>query len=253
MSFSFPCRQNLPDNIFEDIMLMAGLGSLQDLHKCRQVCQRWKVMISQMTKQKKDNIRRRAESLAPQIRRGHYDDFVTAACLHHHGILIGSVDFMKLDEDVDVDLASVPAEHLASLASCVTNDLIINNVSNCDLVSILDSVKCKGLKINRQTLSCEETQALVRAMESGVEVVVLGLGGEVSLDFRALTQYSGQGKCERLVCYADTADTYSREEVRSWAEKNNWTALMRHDYFDLIQARSNISFLSKFGIYTIFS
>ena len=133
-------------------------------------------MISQMTKQKKDNIRRRAESLAPQIRRGHYDDFVTAASLHHHGILIGSVDFMKLDEDVDVDLASVPAEHLASLASCVTNDLIINNVSNCDLVSILDSVKCKGLKINRQTLSCEETQALVRAMESRVEVVVFGLG-----------------------------------------------------------------------------
>ena len=91
-------------------------------------------------------------------------------------LLLGPVNFVSLR---DVDLASVPAEHLASLASCVINDLIINNVSNCDLVSILDSVKCKGLKINRQTLSSEETQALVRAMESRVEVVVLGLGGLV--------------------------------------------------------------------------
>ena len=49
--------KNLPNLITNDIMLMAGLGSLQDLHKCRQVCQSWNVMMSQMTKYKKDKIK----------------------------------------------------------------------------------------------------------------------------------------------------------------------------------------------------
>ena len=39
-----------------------------------------------------------------------------AASLANHGLL-GSVEWMRLD---DVDLTSVPAEHLASLASSVT-------------------------------------------------------------------------------------------------------------------------------------
>ena len=47
----------------------------------------------------------------------------------------------------------------------------ISNVSNCDIVSILDSIKIEGLWINSQTLSSEETQVMVRAMESHVERV----------------------------------------------------------------------------------
>ena len=63
--------QNLPDLIFSDIMLMMGLsvqspsmigdGCIEDLHKCRQVSQSWNVMITHMTKYKKDKIRREAE------------------------------------------------------------------------------------------------------------------------------------------------------------------------------------------------
>ena len=98
----------------------------------------------------------------------------------------------------DVDLGSVPAEHLASLVSCVTVYVLINNVNNCDLVSILDSLKCRSLTINSQNLSTEETQALVRAMELRLECGVMGVTGEVSLDITALTQYSGQGKCREV-------------------------------------------------------
>ena len=76
--------------------------------------------------------------------------------------------------------------------------------------------------ISRQTLSSEETQALVRAMESRVETVTLGDWGDVSLDIRALTQYSGQGKCWRVSCSDDTAVRY-REEVNTWARRMNWT------------------------------
>ena len=187
--------------------------------------------MSQMTKYEKGNIRIQAESLAAQIMDNLPDpEITTAASLAHHGML-GSVQSMRLS---DVDLSSVPAEHLASLASCVTRSVSICNVSNCDLVSILDSVKSVELNISRQTLSSEETRALVRAMETGVELVVLGRGGEMSLDIRALTQYSGQGKCEWVSCHY--ADKY-REEVRAWARRINWTVLADMDDGIIISSR----------------
>ena len=225
--------KNLPDVVFCDIMMMTGLNSLEDLHRCRQVSQSWNVKIAQMTKYKKVTIRDKAESLASQIIKESRSQgqvilfstsvpkIVTAASLTHHGML-DSVQWLIL---YDVDLASVPAEHLASLASCASCRLYISNVSNSDIFSILDSVKCKQLHISRQTLSTEETRALVRAMEAQVEMVRLGFEGwrEVNLDITTLTQYNGQGKCRRLDYYNenDTADRY-REEVRRWAEKINW-------------------------------
>ena len=119
----------------------------------------------------------------------------------------------------NIDIASVPTEHLASLASCVEYSLAINNnVSNCDLGSILGSVKCELLCISNRTLSREETQALVRAMESRVEWVRLGYSGDESLDMTALTQYSGHGKCRFVLCFDDRY----KEDLSSWAEKNNW-------------------------------
>ena len=139
----------------------------------------------------------------------------SAASLAHHGLL-GSVDFLTLG---DVDLTSVPAEHLASLVSSVKEHLVIGNVSGCDLVTILDSVKSKELDISRQSLGSEETQALVQAMESGVEEVELD--EEVKLDIRDLMKYNGQGKCREVRCYSDTADRY-REQLRIWAKSRNW-------------------------------
>ena len=168
--------QKLPHHVFGDIMTMTGRESLLDLQKCRQVCQSWNVMISQMTKFKKDIIKRKAEILAVQIKaKWTYQivviegegspptlpEITTAASLAHHGLL-GSVELMSLR---DVDLASVPAEHLASLASCVTMVVGIQNVNNFDI--ILNHVKCEMLYISGQTLNSEKTRLLVRAMESG--------------------------------------------------------------------------------------
>ena len=60
------CWKDLPDIIFGDILIMMGLNSLEHLHRCRQVCQGWNVMIAPLTKYKKDTIRRTAESLMRQ-------------------------------------------------------------------------------------------------------------------------------------------------------------------------------------------
>ena len=39
--------QNLPDVLFSDIMMIVGLESLDDLHRCRQVCRNWNEKIKQ--------------------------------------------------------------------------------------------------------------------------------------------------------------------------------------------------------------
>ena len=93
-----------------------------------------------------------------------------AASLAHQRLL-DSVFMMRM---CDVDLTSVPDDQLASLVSCVTNNVHIENVSGCDLVTILNSVKSERLYITRQSLGSEETQALVRVMESRVERVWTG-------------------------------------------------------------------------------
>ena len=156
--------QNLPDLIFNDIMVRVGLESLGDLNNCRQVCQTWNDMIWKMPK---DTIRRHHESLATQIRRDWYyddDDEVHSPCLHeisaaarfaHYGLL-GNVRYMILK---DVDLASVPPEQLSALASSVSDYIDISNVRNWEV--ILANIKCElylGVEI---FLESEETEALV--------------------------------------------------------------------------------------------
>ena len=137
-------------------------------------------------------------------------EFTCAASLAHHGLL-GSVEDMRLP---NVDLTSVPAEHLASLVSSVRWRVSIGNIIGCDLVTILDSVKSKVLWISSQSLSSEETQALVRAMESHVEEVELD--GDVTLDIKVLMEYNGQGKCRKLICNYIAATRY-RDQLNTWA------------------------------------
>ena len=215
--------QNLPELIFGEIMVMAGLKRLDNFHRCRRVCQSWNVRISQMTKYKKDTIRRNVKSLAEEIGKEwsylawlSLHNIVTAASLAHHGLL-GSVEFIRLG---DVDLEFVPAENLGSLVSSAKH-LDISNVSNCVLFNIMDNLKCEVLCIDNQSLSREETQALVQAMESHVKEVYLGFVGEESLDIKSLIQYSGGGKC-RKVGYYDTADR-NWKEVKSWAQRIKWS------------------------------
>ena len=217
--------QHLPDLIFGEIMMMLGL---EEIHKCRQVCKSWNVMINQTTKYKKNTIRRQAESLAVKIRDklaiGYPPitpqlplNYQTLAILAHHGIL-SSVQRLIIDED----LASV--KHLASLASCVTGSLIISHV-NSDLITILDNIQCeRELVICNQSVNSEMTQALVRAMESRVEWVTVG--PKTSLDLDSITQYSGKGKCKAIKYYFANTDRFGEEcpleTMGDWARRNNW-------------------------------
>ena len=143
-----------------------------------------------------------------------------AARLAHQGLL-GSVRRMKLAHD----LTSVPDNQLASLVSSLqcggVSSLEIRSVRGCDLVTILDSVKNPiwELTIRTQSLGSEETQALVRAVESRVEELWLREG--VTLNIEALNEYS-EGKCRVFQCCGDTAERYE-EQLRTWATNRNWS------------------------------
>ena len=138
------------------------------------------------------------------------------ASLAHHGLL-GSIDKLELH---DVDLSPVPAKHLASLASCVTSEVNIQYACYFDRVSLLTSLKCETLFIGgSERLGREETQALVQAMESGVETVQLG--GPVTLDVVALDEYRGQGVCQKVDLIGRTVVRY-KEDLSKWARSRDW-------------------------------
>ena len=121
---------------------------------------------------------------------------------------------MKLQ---NVDLSSVPAKRMASLASSVTRILAIVNVrARGNLVSLITSLKCQKFGISRQSLGREETRALVHSMELQVEMVLLSV--ESTLDMESLAEYSGQGVCRGLYLLGDLVARY-KLKLRTWARR----------------------------------
>ena len=59
-------------------------------------------------------------------------------------------------------------------------------------------------------------------MESHGERVTLGHWGEATLDLKALTQFSGQGRGESVMFWSRAALGY-RGQLKSWSEKINWS------------------------------
>ena len=147
-----------------------------------------------------------------------------AASLTHHGLLNGLLT-MGME---NVDLSSVPTQHLVSLTASVSIGIFIENVSGCNLHSILASLKCDQVIITNQSLGREETRALVQLMEEEVRGIwrwrglrSLYLGDEVTLDIEALVEYSGEGVCEEIMLNNKTLARYSKE-LRTWAKSRNW-------------------------------
>ena len=152
-----------------------------------------------------------------------------AASLAHHGLL-KSLEHLRM---IYVDLGEVPTHQLVTLASCVTISLWIQNVSGCDMVAFLDSVKCRLLRIDGQKLRTEDTQALVRAMETSVFEVYIGNYEEVTLDIEALTKYNHQGKCKYIYMAGwrylepETRDKYE-EALSNWPAPYPWIVSHSH-------------------------
>ena len=144
------------------------------------------------------------------------DLLTCAATLAYRG-WIKDVDNIWLQE---IDLGTVPIQHLISLLSSVKRTVNIDDeVTGWDLVTILDSLQCQEIRLGCERLGREETQALVRAMESRVEKVFLY--NEIELDMEALAEYSGQGRCRVLECEGVREVTFC-DQLVAWADKTKW-------------------------------
>ena len=147
-------------------------------------------------------------------------EFVScAAALAHHGLL-GPVNYVRLG---DVDLSTVPTEHLVSLVSRATMAVMIGVVSGCDPATLIDNLKCEGLGIAYQCLGREETQALVRKMEFDLEWV--DLDWIETLDIKALAKYSGWGCCWLMGFSRSFSDKFF-DDLMTWASRKNWLLIL---------------------------
>ena len=172
------------------------------------------------------------------------------ASLAHYGVLepvkklvLRGYGIGSSDHSTPLDLGFVPGDHLKTLVPCVTDVMFITNVTNCDMASLLDSVYCKDLRLT-QKLNQKETEALVRAMTSRVEIVYLGSSYWVtSLDVDTLTKYQGDGKCREVHCCVnrmqiDGGDRWIKfSEAVTWANKMNWNiksgAMFSNEYISI--------------------
>ena len=161
----------------------------------------------------------------PQLYHPPLAEVALAAALASRGHL-GTVRRLRL---VNLSLSSIPALELASLARCVRGvdyHLDMDGVTG-DLAPLLANINCTSLSVRNMRLSTADTRALVAAMTSRVQEVVLGGSrgwgcGGVSLDMEALARYDGRGVCSRLQLGGATRERYGHQ-VEEWAASRGWT------------------------------
>ena len=102
---------------------------------------------------------------------------------------------------------------------------MIDNVTGCCLVTLIDSLKCVGVGMGFQCLGRVETQSLVQAMESRVDTV--SLDSVEILDIEALTEYSGRGKCWLMGFSYSISDEFFTD-LMTWASRKNWLFSLKY-------------------------
>ena len=120
--------------------------------------------------------------------------------------------------DYQLDLMD-PGE-LRALVRCVTGKVELTSVSG-DPSLVLREVRCEWLYLDNITLDQSATMALMDAMDSRVEELMLGNVEMAEL----LGRYDGQGKCRKVVLAGATMRK-SRHDVCQWAKIRNWECEM---------------------------
>ena len=188
-------------------------------------------------------FKKEVDSLISHIREsGRYlslELFLTAARLAHYGQI--EFDHLILQ---DLDLSTVPREHLCSLASSVKDMFDIQGIRGCDLIKIIDSTKCYKLGIFNLKLDREATEAVVRAMDTRIQLAKISVCKmyrfqrreqelkekdiRSMLDTKALTKYNGKGRCKNIILRVGQVDKY-RQWLRDWAKARDWTVYIEDE------------------------
>jgi len=144
-----------------------------------------------------------------------------AALLAWEGYLT-SLEFMNIR---NMDITEILRDQMNNLTSIVTKRVMLENITNIELSSILASVTATRLLLLNVELSEEDTRALVTAMRVHLEEVWLE---NVTLNIEQLCQYEGLGKCRELTVCGDTRRKYE-SCLRSWAAQKRWILTLDYD------------------------
>ena len=126
-------------------------------------------------------------------------------------------------------LSSVGGMQLKNMKLCAEDVTHITNLPTFDgevslhfmsgeLNLLLSRITCDLLGIYHTNLSKQDTEALVKCLDSTVSKLVLG-GGVV--DASVLCRYNGKGRCKYVKCMCDSYDKYNGQ-VTDWARNVGW-------------------------------
>ena len=88
-----------------------------------------------------------------------------------------------------------------------------------DLGPLFSSLSCTELWISSMELDQAATSSLVRALQHGVERLVLHRG--VRLHIQTLLEYDCRGRCGQVTCFDETWNIY-KEDSKTSAARVNW-------------------------------
>ena len=150
------------------------------------------------------------------------EELANIASLVHHD-MIGEVSIKAL-ELWSGNLSTIAPEQLGSLASCVTDTVLIGmDTFIPDLGVLLDKVNSNKIEVclGDETLRTDEILALVRAMQTRVKTVILY--DETVVVKTLLKTYDRKGKCEEVrVVLMDAIETTEEENMRQLAQNIDW-------------------------------
>lgn len=152
-------------------------------------------------------------------------ELALTASLNHHGML-GEVSCKRLLLG-NVNLSSIPIQHLGSLSACVKNIVFFGEKVIPNISVLLNEVKCDMLTFLDQTLEADETLALVRAMKTRVRIVTL-VNHKGTVDVSALKTFDGKGTCEQvwLVKFdgipIENTSRLTEDDMKKLAKTINW-------------------------------
>ena len=175
-------------------------------------------------------------------------DLANTASLIYHDILGGEVTIRALNL-WNGNLSSIPSEHLGSLASCVTDTVCIGigtGVIIQNLEALIEKVKSEVIEIGRcgKTLGSDDILALVRAMQTRVETVIL-MDDDTEVVKTLLKTYGGKGKCQEVsVMVRDSIETRVEEDMKQLAKTIDWDVDVTVDQLDIV-FKTNITFERK--------
>ena len=142
---------------------------------------------------------------------------------------------LQIENRLRTDISEISSDDMAKLFSIVTDKAVIDEsvMSSSQMSAILASVQSKLLKFYYTRLNEENTRALVTAMSTRVQRVMLVT--DVTLDQELLAEYDGQGRCTKIEVHAQSHTKYAAR-LKTWAEDKKWT-VTRDDHLAVVVER----------------